>query len=144
MKIIVRNLQNRIPVNSRKIVKTVQKVLSQEGIRKSGEITLCFVNDARIKELNLRYLKRNRPTDVIAFDIGEAHDKKNIFADIAVSAERALDNARAFKTSLDFELYLYVIHGVLHILGYDDKNKKDKSAMHKREKDILKTLNMSP
>ena len=144
MKIIVKNLQNRIPVDSRKIVKTVQKVLSQEGIKKSGEITLCFVNDARTKELNLRYLKRNKPTDVIAFDISEPQDKKNIFADIAVSSERAIDNARAFKTSPDFELYLYVIHGVLHILGYDDKSKKDKLAMRKREKEIMKALNMSP
>lgn len=144
MKIIVKNLQNRIPVNSKKIVKTVQRVLSQEGIKKSGEITLCFVNDAKIKALNLKYLGRNNPTDVMAFDITEPKDKDKIFADIAVSTERAIDNARTFKTSPYFELYLYVIHGVLHILGYDDKSKKDKLVMRKREKDILKALNLSP
>ncbi len=144
MKIIIRNLQNRIPVNSKKVVKTVQQVLSQEGIKKSGEITLCFVNDAKIKALNLKYLGRNNPTDVIAFDITEPKDKDKIFADIAVSTERAIDNARTFKTSPYFELYLYVIHGILHILGYDDKSKKDKLVMRKREKDILKALNLSP
>lgn len=144
VKIIVKNLQNRIPVNSKKIVKTVQRVLSQEGIKKSGEITLCFVNDAKIKALNLKYLGRNNPTDVMAFDITEPKDKDKIFADIAVSTERAIDNARTFKTSPYFELYLYVIHGVLHILGYDDKSKKDKLVMRKREKDILKALNLSP
>lgn len=144
MKIIIRNLQNRIPVNSKKVVKTVQKVLSSEGIKKSGEITLCFVNDAKIKVLNLKYLGRNSPTDVMAFDITEPKDKDKILADIAVSTERAIDNARTFKTSPYFELYLYVIHGVLHILGYDDKSKKDKLVMRKREKDILKALNLSP
>jgi probable rRNA maturation factor len=144
VKIIIRNLQNRIPVNSKKVVKTVQQVLSQEGIKKSGEITLCFVNDAKIKALNLKYLGRNNPTDVIAFDITEPKDKDKIFADIAVSTERAIDNARTFKTSPYFELYLYVIHGILHILGYDDKSKKDKLVMRKREKDILKALNLSP
>lgn len=144
VKIIVKNLQNRIPVNSKKIVKTVQRVLSQEGIKKSGEITLCFVNDAKIKALNLKYLGRNNPTDVMAFDITEPKDKDKIFADIAVSTERAIDNVRTFKTSPYFELYLYVIHGVLHILGYDDKSKKDKLVMRKREKDILKALNLSP
>ncbi len=143
MKIIIRNLQSRIPVNSKKVVKTVQQVLSQEGIKKSGEITLCFVNDAKIKALNLKYLGRNNPTDVMAFDITEPKDKDKIFADIAVSTERAIDNARTFKTSPYFELYLYVIHGVLHILGYDDKSKKDKLVMRKREKDILKALNLS-
>lgn len=143
VKITVKNLQNRIPVNSKKVVKTVQKVLSQEGIKKSGEITLCFVNDTRIKELNLKYLGKNNPTDVITFDITELKDKDNIFADIVISTERAIDNAKTFKTSPLFELYLYVIHGVLHILGYDDKCKKDKLVMRKKEKDILKALNLS-
>ena len=144
VKIIVKNLQNRIPVNSKKVVKTVQKVLSSEGIKKSGEITLCFVNDAKIKALNLKYLGKNNPTDVMAFDITEPKDKDKILADIAISTERAIDNARTFKTSPYFELYLYIIHGVLHILGYDDKTKMNRLLMRKREEQILKILNLSP
>ena len=53
MRIIIKNLQNKVPVNSKKAVKTAQKVLSSEGIKKSGEITLCFVNDRKIKELKV-------------------------------------------------------------------------------------------
>jgi len=143
LRIIIKNLQSKVPVNSEKIVKTVQKVLSSEGIKKSGEITLCFVNDRKIKELNLKYLGKNNPTDVITFDIAEPKRPDKIFADIVISTDRAIDNAGVFHTRPLFELYLYVIHGVLHILGYDDKTKKDKLLMRKREANLLRILNLS-
>ena len=143
MKVAVRNLQKRIPINPKRIIKTVLKILSLEGIRKSGEITICFVNDPKIKELNLKYLAKNNPTDVIAFDMPEPKSFGEIFADIVISTDRAIDNAGAFHTTPLFELYLYVIHGVLHILGYDDKTKKDKLLMRKKEAHLLKVLNLS-
>ena len=143
MKVAVRNLQKRIPINPKRIIKTVLKILSLEGIRKSGEITICFVNDPKIKELNLRYLAKNNPTDVIAFDIAGPKSFGEIFADIVISTDRAIDNAGAFHTRPLFELYLYVIHGVLHILGYDDRNIKDKLLMRKKEAHLLKILNLS-
>ena len=142
MKVSVRNLQNKVTVNSKKVVKAVQKVLSSEGINKSGEITLSFVNDRKIKELNLKYLGKNNPTDVIAFDIAGPKARKKIFADIVISTDRAIFNAKIFKTSPLYELYLYVVHGVLHILGYDDKTKKDRLLMRKKEANLLKILNL--
>ena len=144
MRITIRNLQNKVPVNSKKVVKTAQKVLSSEGIKKSGEITLCFVNDRKIKELNLKYLGKNNPTDVIAFDVAEPKRPDKIFADIVISTDRVIDNAGAFHTAPLFELYLYIIHGVLHILGYDDRNIKDKLLMRRREESLLNILNLSP
>ena len=138
MKVSVRNLQKRIPVNPKRIIKTVLKILSLEGIKKSGEITVCFVNDQKIKELNLRYLGKNNPTDVIAFDISGPKSLDEIFADIVISTDRAIDNARIYKTSPLYELYLYVIHGMLHLLGYDDKSKKDRLIMHKKEAELVK------
>ena len=142
MKVAVRNLQKKIPVNAKRIAKTVLKILSIEGIRKSGEITFCFVNDTKIKELNSKYLGKNKPTDVIAFDIAEPKSPDKIFADIVISTDRAIDNAARFKTSPLFELYLYVIHGVLHILGYADKSKKNRLIMRQKEESLLKILNL--
>ena len=89
----------------------------------------------------MKYLGKNNPTDVIAFDVAEPKRPDKIFADIVISTDRAIDNAGAFHTTPYFELYLYVIHGVLHILGYDDKTKKDKLLMRKKETHLLKTLN---
>ncbi len=138
MKVAIKNLQKRIPINPKRIIKTVLKILSIEGIRKSGEITVCFVNDRRIKELNLKYLGKNNPTDVIAFDVAEPKCPDKIFADIVISTDRAISNAKIFKTSPLYELYMYVVHGVLHILGYDDKTKKDKLLMRRREAELAK------
>ena len=143
MKIVIKNLQKRIPVNPKRITKAVLKILSQEQIKKSGEITLCFVHDLKIKELNLKYLGKNNPTDVMSFDITQAKDAKKLFADIVISTDRAFDNALTFHTKPLFELYLYVIHGILHILGYDDKSKRDRLFMRKKERQILETLNLS-
>lgn len=143
MKVSVRNLQKRIPLNSKKVVKTVQKVLSSEGIKKSGEITLSFVNDRKIKELNLKYLGKNNPTDVIAFDVAEPKRPDKLFADIVISTDRAIDNAGVFGTSSLYELYLYVVHGMLHLLGYNDKDARKRQIMKDRASRILSRLNIS-
>lgn len=140
MKVAVRNLQKRIPVNPKRITKTVLKVLSIEGIKKSGEIAVCFVDDPKIRELNLKYLGKNNPTDVIAFDIAGPQSPEKICADIVISTDRAISNAKIFKTSPLYELYLYVIHGVLHILGYDDRTAKQRQLMQNKEKEILENF----
>ena len=143
MNIIIENLQDKIPINSKRIKEAVVKVLSLERIRKKGEITVCFVDDERIKRLNLKYLDKDSPTDVLAFDIAWPKDP-NIFADIVISTDRATVNAGTFHTAPLYELYLYVIHGLLHLLGYKDKNKKDRLNMRKKEEFLLKSLNVHP
>jgi len=138
VKITIINLQDRVPINSKRVIKAVRSVLSSEGVRKAGEITVSFVSDRRIKELNLKYLGKNRPTDVIAFDVAGPFAPGELLADIVVSTDRAVDNAGIFKTGALSELYLYVIHGALHILGYDDHTRKDKLTMRKKEARLLK------
>lgn len=102
-------------------------------MKKSGEITICFVDDKRIKELNSRYTGRNEPTDVLAFDITERNDKSHILAEIAVSTDAAMRNALSFNTSPSYELKLYVIHGILHLLGYSDKGRRQRRIMQQKE-----------
>jgi probable rRNA maturation factor len=141
VKIIIKNLQKRIPLlhpYRLRIKKAILKAFSLEGIKKSGEITVCFVNDKKIKELNLKYRGRNSPTDVLVFDLTEKD--KNLNADIVISTDTAISNARIFKSKPLSELYLYVIHGVLHLLGYDDKNKKDRLIMQKKEKQLCRSI----
>lgn len=86
------------------------------------------------------YLGKNCPTDVISFDISE--NKDEILADIIISTDTALRNAKIFNTVPIYELYLYVIHGVLHLIGYDDKRKKDRLIMQRKEEFLLKKLRM--
>ncbi|MDD5729892.1 MAG: rRNA maturation RNase YbeY [Candidatus Omnitrophica bacterium] len=136
-KVTVKNLQKKLPINPKKIKSLVFKVLSSEGARKSGEINICFVNDAKISEFNSKYLGINRPTDVLAFDISE--NKDHLLTDIIISTDTAFSNSKVFNTTPLFELYLYVIHGTLHVLGYDDSTSKQRKIMEKKSSRYVHT-----
>lgn len=136
--ITLKNLQRRIPLNPasrRRIREAIRICFSSEKVKKPAEITVCLVSDKKITQMNLKYSGRACPTDVIAFDISRRKDF--ILADIVVSADTAVYNARAYKTSPLYELYLYVIHGVLHILGYRDKTVRQRQMMDRKAAEIL-------
>jgi probable rRNA maturation factor len=133
LKIIIKNLQKKVPIYPARIKKSILRVLKQEGPKKQGEIIVSFVNDRLIAKLNLRYLKKKQPTDVLAFNLAGGLNSKKMLADIVVSADTALRNARTYQTSVADELNLYSIHGLLHLLGYTDHTLKGKSLMRKKE-----------
>jgi len=94
-----------------------------------------------IQELNKKYLNKNRPTDVLAFRMqdGDFRDfNPQLLGDIVISVETATRRARNLKTSCEYELYLYLAHGLLHLLGYTDTTKKGAQAMQRIQKEILK------
>ncbi|MDD5431500.1 MAG: rRNA maturation RNase YbeY [Candidatus Omnitrophica bacterium] len=138
--IIIRNLQNKVLISSLGIKKAVLSTITllQPGIK--GEISICFVNDEKIKKFNRKYIGSNYPTDVIAFDISE--EKNVLLSDILVSSDAAIRNAKTYETSPKYELYLYVVHGVLHLLGFDDKTVKERDLMQKKAETILLRLGL--
>jgi len=137
MKITIKNLQNKLPICEAKIKKLILKILEGEGIKESGCINICFTDDALIKKFNLKYLKTNSSTDVMAFNLGNNSIGKVLLADIMISTDTALRNAREFKTKADYELMLYIAHGILHILGYNDHNKTQRKLMRKKEAEYV-------
>jgi len=138
VRITIKNLQKKIPVSQKRIKKLINKTLSSEGAKHPGEINVIFVNDKIIKKLNRHYLKHKNTTDVLAFDMPEENTGR-LLADIAISTDEAIRNSRIYKTTPLYELYFYIVHGVLHILGYDDSNSRTKNAMYKKQENILKT-----
>jgi len=102
-----------------------QSVLS--GI---GAVEVSIVSDAVIAEVHEKFLRIPGPTDVITFDHGE----------IVVSADTAEARAREFGHSPDREIGLYVIHGLLHLHGYDDMAEDDRRAMHSAQEAILRDV----
>lgn len=136
MKIVIRDLQKKIRISPERIKKIIIKVLSLEGIRKSGQLTVSLVGDRQIKRLNRIYFGKDNPTDVISFDISK--DKKELLADIVISTDTAIGNSRIFKTTPLYEACLYTVHGLLHLLGYGDKNTRQRKIMDNRSKRILK------
>lgn len=107
---------------------------------RQGQLSVIFVTDRVIRDLNRQFLHEDHPTDVLAFDMREAfpvRDKRVLLAlvdgEIAVSVPTAIRQAKIFGTSPQDELLLYVIHGILHLMGYDDHAAADIKRMRTRE-----------
>jgi probable rRNA maturation factor len=97
------------------------------GLTKLEEISVVLVSDRRIAELHRRFLQQPGPTDVITFQHGE----------IFVSTETARWQARQVGTSLEHELRLYLVHGLLHLHGFDDKDPRSAAKMKRAQEKLL-------
>jgi probable rRNA maturation factor len=91
----------------------IDKILKKEKAK--GKINLVLINDRQIRKLNKRYRKKDKPTDVLSFEMGE----DGIIGDIAISTETTQRNAKRYGVTYKRELKRLVVHGVLHLLGYD-------------------------
>ncbi len=103
------------------------------------DLVFLFVSDQELLTMNKKYLKHNYFTDVITF--GELEDDK-ISGNIAISVDRVLDNSKRYGVSFDQELKRVMVHGLLHIIGYNDKTKKEKLTMSQKETDALKMFHV--
>lgn len=117
----------------------IKKVTDLEGY-KLGDVSFIFCSDDYLLDVNRRYLDHDYYTDIITFDYVE---DKILNGDIFISIDRVKDNAREFKTTFGDEFHRILIHGILHLLGYKDKIKKDKLIMTEKENLYLKELNDS-
>ena len=95
----------------------IRKVLKAEKAK--GKINLRLMKDKEIRELNRKFRKKDKPTDVLAFPMGE----EGVLGDIAISTETAKRNAKRYGVGYDQEMKRLVIHGALHLLGYDHGRK---------------------
>ena len=129
-------------IDRRKVTAAILEIISSESRVKPGEVNVSFISDRKIKKLNCLYHGRDSTTDVLAFDLSS--DKKELVADIYISADTAISNSKTFSTDPQTELYLYVIHGMLHLAGYDDHSPKETKLMRKKEKTYLKWLLSKP
>lgn len=135
MKITIKNLQNKLSIHPLKIKNLINKIIKGEKRKESGWINICFVDNSRIKKFNAKFLKTNSATDVLAFNLGDG--KEIILADIMISTDKAIEQAGNFKTNPNYELLLYIAHGVLHILGFDDHTKNQIKIMRKKESEYV-------
>jgi probable rRNA maturation factor len=129
----LRNLQKKIKINLLELKKKTSFLLEKEkvNIRSLG---LIFLDNKGIVEYNKRYLGKDYPTDVLAFPLQKGE------GEILISVERAKEQSSSFKTSLEEEIYLLIIHGILHLIGFDDQTQKEAKRMRKEEKRLLKLI----
>jgi probable rRNA maturation factor len=102
-----------------------------------GQINFLFTNDEEILKKNIQFLKHNTYTDIITFNYCK---DKIINGDIIISIDRVKENAEKFKSDFEEELKRVLIHGVLHLCGYNDKKTADTELMRKKENWALKQI----
>ncbi len=138
-KLEIINLQKFHRVNKNKIKELVQGVLKAEAA--DAEINVVLVDNKKIKEMNNAFLGHNYATDVLSFAYEtEEKQENNVTGEIVISVEMAARLARRQERAVDGELALYLTHGLLHLLGYNDKKKADAKKMHQREQVLLTDL----
>jgi probable rRNA maturation factor len=119
-----------------------QTVLTHQAI--DGDLTLVLTDDAQLHELNRDYLGIDAPTDVLSFPASETDPEtaRRYLGDILISIPRAEEQARAAGHALDAEVQLLIVHGTLHLLGYDHAGEDDKARMWKAQAEILERLGL--
>ena len=145
IQIDVQNLQKQIRLDPSQVAQTARKILRHERVRKA-QLSIVFVTDQRIKSLNTKYLHHAYATDVLAFDFLDPHTAKKrlrprtIDGEVIISTGAVCRQAKMFANTNKRELTLYLIHGILHLLGFDDHRQTDIERFRAQEQKILNFL----
>ena len=131
--------QETVPVDRGRMREVARAVLAGEG-HDNAEVSLAFVDNATIHRLNRQFLDHDEPTDVLSFPLSES--KGRLSGELVIGAEVARAQAEARGHDLQAELALYVIHGLLHLCGYDDKTDDAAREMRQRERHYLAALGL--
>jgi probable rRNA maturation factor len=143
MEILFRNAQRKFKINRPKLISQIEAILTELN-QTNCEISIMLVNDARIRKLNAEFRNRDSATDVLAFPQDEdALNEKGdpLLGDVVVSVETSRRQAKEHCLSSNEELILLIIHGTLHLLGYDhERSAKDKRKMQRMTQKVFSQL----
>jgi probable rRNA maturation factor len=131
-----------VRVSQKRLRELIEFVARAEG-QSLAAIDLAVVNDAEMKALNRSYLRRAGATDVLSFDLSDA-EHVGLVAQIVVCGDLAVRQARLRGHSAARELMLYVVHGLLHLMGYDETTVRGAARMHAREDELLAAFGEGP
>jgi probable rRNA maturation factor len=137
-KISIASPQEIVPLDRGRLREVARTVLAGEN-RADYEISLAFVDNPTSHRLNKQFLDHDEPTDVLSFPLSDPAAKK-LAGELVIGAEVALAQAQTMGHAVDAELSLYVIHGLLHLCGYDDKGTAAVKEMRARERHYLGIL----
>lgn len=143
MQILMENRQRTCPVNQKNLLKWARRILSLQKLD-HAEMGIILVNNRQIRAYNRDYRKKDQPTDVLSFPMregvgGELHP--DFLGDIMISVERSVEEAALYGRSRREQLLILLIHGTLHLLGYDhERSAKEERRMQRRERLLFKRI----
>lgn len=146
MELWIDNRQSIYPVDEalmEEIERAVKMSLQMERNSLDYEVSVSFVSNEEIHELNRDYRGVDRPTDVLSFQMDEEEvygEMDVVLGDIVISMEKAMEQAEDFGHSLTREVVYLTVHSMFHLMGYDHMNEEEKAEMRGKEKAVLKEL----
>ena len=140
----------RIPTGLRMLVRRACiATLREEEFKGNAEVNVTFVDDEEIRRMNREFREIDSPTDVLSFPMGEdgVYDTNpdtgsKILGDVVISLERAQNQAQEFGHSLEREVCYLTVHSMLHLLGYDHMEPKEKAVMRMKEETVMKHIGL--
>jgi probable rRNA maturation factor len=143
---------NTVSENHIELVQALLDIAAKkENVSDDAEVSVTFVTNHEIQEINRDYRNLDKPTDVISFALEEStegeieivgEDLPVVLGDIIISVERAKEQAEDYNHSFERELGFLAVHGFLHILGYDHMTKEDEKVMFGKQEEILGEYNL--
>jgi probable rRNA maturation factor len=145
MHVIITNSQIDLALTGKKKpISQICNFILKNLNRSFDSLSLFFVSEEKISSLHKSYFKDSSPTDCISFPIDSEFDPKpTVLGEIFICPKTALKYGRTHKIDPYEELTLYIVHGLLHLLGYDDIKKSDRSLMQKKQKEIMNELKIA-
>ena len=153
LKVLISNRQKdvKIPSGMRLLIRRCcHAVLLSENFHQNAEVSVSFVNNEQIREMNNEYRQKDAPTDVLSFPLGQdgVYDKNMetgaiMLGDIVISVEKAIEQAKIYGHSLQREIGFLTVHSMLHLLGYDhEKGGLETLRMREKEEEVLTKLGL--
>ncbi|HWV99179.1 MAG TPA: rRNA maturation RNase YbeY [Candidatus Acidoferrum sp.] len=139
-KLSIRNRQRTRPVDCKLLARLTRTLFRDLLQKESFDLSVCLVDAPEITRLNEKFLQHRGSTDVITFDYGDAAEPELLSGEIFVCLDEAVKQARRFRTSWQSELVRYVVHGILHLCGYDDRKPRARRTMKREEDRLVKQL----
>ena len=138
------HIESEFPFQEDLLERAALATLEQAGETLDSDLTIVLTTDARLQELNRDFLGIDAPTDVLSFPASELDPETGAryIGDILISIARAESQARAAGHSLESEVQLLVVHGVLHLLGHDHAEATEKARMWKAQAEVLERLGL--
>jgi probable rRNA maturation factor len=133
-----------LPVDEAHLSALARHTLEEEGMAASAELSILLVDSGHIKRLNARFAGNDYATDVLAFPMMEDEEVTAILGDVVIAPDVAAVNAEKLGHSLEDELETLLVHGTLHLLGYDHQRTEDKAKMDRRLEEIRASFRPLP
>ncbi|MBZ0166037.1 MAG: rRNA maturation RNase YbeY [Candidatus Omnitrophica bacterium] len=144
MEVDIIDQQKKVSLEISQIKTIVRTILRHLKIH-DAQLSFVFVSSQKIRAINKKYLNRSHATDVLAFDFSSASATAGkasaaVTGEIIISTDAVRQNALRFKSTMAAELVLYIVHGLLHLVGYDDHSPRDVNQMRAKEEDVMRAL----